>query len=130
MAFVVGVIAVVAAWDDHSNYRDYDRHRQYGDSQIRSQISSQESRVSSKENEVENLRRRVNENFNNRIAELKREKNYPALNDANPQNIVDAVAADMRREIENEIAQDRQELAEIDRMIARINELELKAKGT
>lgn len=133
MAFVVGAIVggVIVAHDNHSNYsdwREHSRYREYGDSSMRSQISSLESRVSSKESEVENLRQRVNNNFNNRVAELKREKNYPALNKADANNIVNAVKADMKREIESEIQRDQQELAEIDRMISRINELELQSK--
>ncbi len=136
MAFVVaagGVVVWRASHGDHSDYsdwREHSNHRQYGDSNMRSQISSQESRVSSKESEVANLRQRINDNFNNRVAELKREKNYSAFNNADANRIVDAVKADMKREIESEIAQERQELAEIDRMIARINQLELQAKGT
>ena len=133
MAFVVGGAIVVGGalmHDNHSRHREYDRYSKYGDSEMRNQISSQESRVSSKESEVANLRQRINNNFNSRVAELKREKNYSAFNNADANRIVDAVKADMKREIESEIAQERQELAEIDRMISRINQLELQAKGT
>lgn len=71
----------------------------------------------------ENMKRHYEENIN----QLKNEKNYPALSTASPENIVEAVKADMRRELEEEIQRDSQELAEIDKMIARINELEVQA---
>ncbi len=41
---------------------------------------------------------------------------------------IEQMKDEMRREIENEIAEDKQKLAEIDRMIARINEIELQSR--
>lgn len=133
MAFVVaggGVLIWRISHDNHSNYsdwREHSNHQQYGDSALRNEISNKENRVNRKAADVANLRQQMNDNFNHRIAQLKRERNYSGLN-AERSDIIRSVKADMRREIDEEIARDRQELAEIDKMIARINELELKAK--
>ena len=143
MAFIVGafgggVIVYRASHDNYSDYSDrysdhynHSNHRQYGDSVLRNQISNKESEVNRKASDVESLRRLMNDNFNSRINELKREGNYPTFysaNDSSPSKIIDSVKKDMRQELDAEIAQDKRELEAIDKMIARINELELQAK--
>ena len=131
MAIVFGVVGVVVGGaivhDNHSRYSEYDRHSKYGDAQMRAEIESKERDVNRKEEDVAKLRRRMNENFCSRIAELRREKNYSGLNSV-PLQMINSVKDDMRRELDNEISRDRQELAEIDKMIARINELELQSR--
>lgn len=133
MAFIAGAVVIggaalyVGSHDDYSRYREYTRHNKYGDAELRNQISRKENSVSNKESDVESFRRRMNENFNSRINELKREKNYSGLN-SSPSNIISSVKADMRRELDAEISRDKQELESIDKMIARINEIELQVK--
>lgn len=139
MAFIAGAVVlggvVVIGYDKYSDsysdyrYSDYrySDHRQYGDSALRNQISNKENEVHRKESSVDDLRSRMNDNFNSRINELKREKNYSALNSP-PNDIVYYVKNEMSRELDNEISHDKQELAAIDKMIARINEIELQAK--
>lgn len=126
-----GVIVYRIAHDNHSDYSDYhSRHsnyREYGDSALRNQIGSKENEIRNKESSVESLRQNMNNNFNSRINELKREKAYSGLN-YSPDSMIADVKNDMRRELDEEISRDKQELAEIDKMIARINELELQAK--
>lgn len=139
MAFIAGAVIIGGAaiyaggHDDYSDYHSrHSNHRQYGDSALRNQISRKENAVSNKESDVESLRRRMNDNFNSRIKELKREGNYPTFysaDDSSPSKIIKSVKADMRRELDAEIARDKQELEAIDKMIARINELELQSKG-
>ena len=127
MAFIVGgaLVGIAVLWDDHSNYSEHDRYTKYGDSELRNQISNMESRVNSKEAEIQRLKNQMEENYRDRINQLKNEKNYSGLNNS---DVMNAVKADMKRELENEISRDRQELSEIDKMISRINELELQAK--
>ena len=134
MAIVFGVVGVVVGGaivhGNHSDYSCHSRHsnyREYGDSALRNQISNKENEVRSKDSDVENLRRRMNDNFNSRINDLKREKNYSALNSP-PSDIVHYVKNEMRSELDSEISHDKQELEAIDKMIARINEIELQAK--
>lgn len=134
MAFVAaafiggGVAAYEYAYSDYSDHSRHSEHSEYGDSSLRGEISRKESEVNRKESDVANLRQRMNDNFNSRINELKREKNYSALSNADANNMINAVKEDMRRELDEEISRDRQELAEIDKMIARINELELQSR--
>lgn len=117
-------------YSDYSDYSDYSRHSEYteyGDSTLRNNISKMEDDIRRKESDVEILRQRMISNFDSLVNELKRKKNYPGL-DATPSTIVNTVKYHMKRELDDEIAKDKQELAEIDKMIARINELELQAK--
>lgn len=131
MAFIVGGViggVVAVSHGNHSKYsdwRDHSNHRQYGDSGLRNEISNLENRVRNKESEVERLKNEMEENYRNRINQLKNEKNYSGLNDS---DVLKAVKFDMKRELENEINRDKQELSEIDKMISRINELELQAQ--
>lgn len=131
MAFVVGAVVIggviIGGHDNHSRYSDHSRHREYGDSSLCNEISRKENEVNRKGTDVENLRRQMENDFNSRINGLRREKNYSGLDSA-PSDIVRSVKADMRSELDAEISRDRQELVEIDKMIARINELELQAK--
>ena len=129
VAAAVGGGALVwrASHGNHSRYSDHSKHSEYGDASVRAEIERQEREVNRKESDVANLRQRMNDNFNLRINELKREKNYSGL-DAASKEMVAAVKEDMRRELDAEISRDKQELAEIDKMIARINELELQSR--
>ena len=133
MAFIAGAVVIggavvyVGGHDDYSDYHSrHSNHRKYGDAELRNQISRKENSVSNKESDVESLRWQMNENFNSRINELKREKNYSGLN-SDPSNIIYSVKADMRRELDAEISRDKQELESIDKMIARINEIALQS---
>lgn len=84
--------------------------------------------INQKEFKLKNLRRLVDENFSTRINELRREKFYPAFNYSSPANLLTNIKADMRDELEAEIKRDRDELAAIDDMIDKINEIELQVK--
>lgn len=109
--FIAGAVVIggaIIAHDDHSRYSEYERHSRYGDSEVRRNIDSYKSRVSRKKSEVQRL-------FNE----------YQSL----PSYDLNQAKANMRRELENEISRDRQELSEIDKMISRINELELQSRG-
>lgn len=106
-AVVVGGVAIVGAYDDHSRYSEYTKHSRYGDESVRQNISSYERRVENKEDEVQRLYDK-----------------YQRL----PYYDLDQAKNDMRRELENEISRDKQELAEVDKMISKINELELQSR--
>lgn len=108
--FIAGAVVVggiIIAHDDHSRYSEYERHSRYGDSEVRKNISSYESRVKRKESEVQRL--------------LSEYQNLPSYD-------LNQAKANMRRELENEIKRDKQELAEIDKIISKINELELQSR--
>ena len=114
-------------YSDYSDHSRYSKYTEYGDSTLRNDISKMEDDIRRKESDVEILRQRMISNFDSLVNELKRKKNYPGL-DSSASEIIRKVKDDMQRELDNEIAKDKQELAEIDKMIARINELELQAK--
>ncbi len=146
MAFVVGVVGVVVvgalAYEDHSkhsrhedysdysDHSNYSAHSRYGDYSMTEAIDDKQREVDDLEYDVDNLRDSIDEEFRERVEELQNERYYSALEDSEPWDIVDNVRAEMREELENEIAQEKAELARIDEMIAKINELELQAKGT
>lgn len=131
MAFLWAVPAGAAVYKiGHGDYSDHSRHsryHEYGDSALREQIRRKETDISRKESDVETARRRMEDNFNSRVNELKRERNYSGLNYV-PNMMVSEVKDDMRRELDNELKHDRDELAAIDAMIDKINEIELQVK--
>ena len=96
--------------------------------EIRWAIEDKEKLIRRKEFAVESLRRCVDENFSTRINELRREKFYPAFNYSTPANLLTNIKADMRRELDSEIQSDRDELAAIDGMIDKINEIALQTR--
>ena len=134
MAVIFGVVGVVVTGaivhGNHSDYSCHSRHsnyREYGDSALRNQISNKESEVNHKASDVESLRQRMNDDFNSRVNELKREKNYSGLNYFLPDEIISDVKRDMQHELDNEIAQEKQALEAIDNMIAKINQITLES---
>ena len=134
--FIAGAVVVggvIIAHDDHSRHSQYDdysdAHSQYGDSQLRSEISNLESRVNNKSAEIENLRQQMENNFQAKMEELSEERVYGSLYGAEPTYIIEEVKEEMKEEIEEKIKNEQSELEEIDKMIAKINELTLQAKG-
>lgn len=135
MAFVVGVVGVAiigaVSHDNHSRYsdwRDHSNHRQYGDAALVNAIENKKNEIDAKEDEVDRLREKMEENFQRRVNKLKAERNYSSFNYSDAEDIIENVKEEMRDELDDEIAQDKRELEAIDKMIARINELELQAK--
>lgn len=141
MAFIAGAVGVIVigaiAYDDHSKHSDYDdysdhsnhsNHSRYGDYSMVDEINNKQHEIDDLEYDVDNLRESIDEQFRERVEKLQNDRYYSALEDSEPWEIVDNVRAEMREELENEIQQEKSELARIDEMIARINELELQAK--
>ena len=133
MAFIAGAFAVgvIVMHEDHSNYRDYSdhrNHRQYGDAGMVQAINDKQNEVDSLSYDLDWHRQEMQQDFDSRIRELRSERNYSALG-SSPKKMIDKVKEEMARELDAGIAKEKQELAEIDRMISKINELELKAKG-
>ena len=142
MAIVVGAFGGTIVWraahDNYSDYRDYSdyygdhsnysAHNKYGDAALVSAINSKKNEIDAKETEVDNLQERMERNFQERVDRLKAEKNYSSFNYSDAEDIIENVKEEMREELDDEILQDKQELEAIDKMITRINELELQAK--
>ncbi len=124
---VVGIIA----HDDHSNYSDHSnhsRHNQYGDAALVQEINHQQKLIARKKKEIREYAGQIEREFSERIQELGQETNYDGLN-AEYENILEEVKCDMKKEIEASIADEKAELERIDKLIARINELELNVGG-
>ena len=136
MAFVVGVVGVAiigaVSHDNHSRYSEsycrHSRHNKYGDAALVKEIEDKKNEIDAKEEEVDRLREKMEENFQTRVNQLKKERNYSSFNYSDAEDIIDNVKEEMRDELDDEIAKDKRELEAIDKMIARINELELQAK--
>lgn len=137
--FVAGVIggAVVvgaASHGNHSNYSDYSCHsrhsqyREYSDSELVRQINDMQDSVNRQETDLNTFRTQMKEKASRRLVELKKEGAYPALSSAseNIGDLAEAVKRDMKRELEEGIKEEQAELAAIDQMIARINEIDLQ----
>ena len=133
MAFIAGVVAIGGVVViGHGNYSDsHSRHsnyREYGDAALVNAIQNKKEEIDAKEEEVDRLREEMEENFQARVEQLKRERNYSSFGYSDAEDIIENVKEEMREELDAEISKERQELEAIDKMIARINELELQAK--
>ena len=141
--FIAGAVVVggiIIAYDDHSKhskYEDYDdysdhsnysAHSRYGDSSVVNAIDEQQDLINDKEYDLDRMREEMEDRFRERVEELQGERYYDSLDDAEPYDVVDNVREEMREELEQEISAETAQLAQIDEMIARINELELQAK--
>lgn len=136
MAFIAAMGGGVIVWrmshDNYSDYSDYhSRHsnyREYGDSALVNAIENKKNEIDAKEEEVDRLQEQMEENFQARLDKLKAERNYSSFGYSDDETIIDNVKEEMLEELDDEISQEKQELAAIDKMIARINEIELQAK--
>ena len=121
----VGVVVVGAInHSDHSDHSNYGDYREYGDASMRREIENLEAEVNKKKKDIEAYKRKARENYQARLAELKRDGNYASLN-TTEDNIAEAVKTEMQEELVAEIQDEKQQLEYIDQMIARINEIEL-----
>lgn len=116
----------------HSNYSKYS---EYSDAHMDRKMDRVSLQRNAKIDERNAIRQRIKKNYDDvkrhyeeSIDNLKREKYYSAFDYSIPENLLADIKLQMRRELDNEISRDRQELAEIDKMIARINELELQSR--
>ena len=129
-----GIIVIGAAsHGNHSDYSCHSRHsqyREYSDSEMVRQINDMQGAVNRQEMDIGTFRAQMQERLDQRIATLKTEGNYEALSSASNhmEGLVEAIKRDMKQELENGIKEEQAELAAIDRMIARINEIELQTE--
>ena len=129
-----GIIVIGAAsHGNHSDYSCHSRHsqyREYSDSEMVRQINDMQGAVNRQEMDISTFRAQMQERLDQRIATLKTEGNYEAVSSApnHMEGLVEAIKRDMKQELENGIKEEQAELAAIDRMIARINEIELQTE--
>lgn len=95
---------------------------------IEMQILYYEKYIVEKDFDIKYLRLQMDKNFSEQIDKLKCEKYYSAFNYSSPENLLTNIKSDMRKEIESELSRENHELAKINQMIARINELELQSR--
>ena len=129
MAFFVGgaVVGIVVAYDDHSNHSNHSNYTRYNDAELVNRIKQLQSQINSRQSDIDRSRNQLQAEYRERINRLKSLKNYPALTRYSAYNVLDFIQSDMEAEINNGIRQEQSELAALDRMIAKINELELDA---
>lgn len=139
MAFVVGVIGVVVLHENYSRYNEHSNHYKYGDAEMRSKISNLQNQVNRQKADADRFWEQMKYDYESRIDQLKREHGYSALYNSGRSNLVDALRAEMRKELESSVSRDKRELDEsiqreraeldqINKMINRINSIELNVK--
>ena len=128
--FIAGAIVggVIIAYEDYSDYRDHSNHSnysKYGDANLVNAINNKSREIERKQYEIDNLRRDMVNRFRNSTEELRRDRNYKGLG-YSADYMINQVKLDMQEELEKEIQREKEQLAEIEKMIARINEIELQ----
>ncbi len=119
---VIGGVIIGAI--NHSDYSDHYNYSKYGDSSMIDDIKELEDKADKKEKDKEAYTLEIEEIYQARINELKQEANY-AFIDSEKAKILEVAKKEMQEKVAVEIQDERQQLEYIDRMIARINEIEL-----
>lgn len=126
---IVGIVAVVGRHDDHSDHSD---HRNYSDSNVRDKIALMEQEISDLNKKMERMQRSYGEELKNDVVSLTdnlmsnkalaRELiGSENLNDTTLEDKLDIISAATKKALVKE----QKRLDEIDKTIARINQIEL-----
>lgn len=126
---IVGIVAVVGHHDDHS---DHSNHRNYSDSNVRDKIALMEQEISDLNKKMERMQRSYGEELKNDVVSLTdnlmsnkalaRELiGSENLNDTTLEDKLDIISAATKKALVKE----QKRLDEIDKTIARINQIEL-----
>lgn len=140
----IAIVAVVAMpdYDDHSRHRDHYNHSQYSDGQLKADIARAQRDYERLDREVDDLAQTIRDEYNAGMAELSRDSEFgklvyaDAADPGTPKNAVNGVARaekkvqeSLRDRLANDVKEDKQKIAEIDKLITRINEMELSSDG-
>ena len=119
---------------DNLFYSDHSKYSEYSDEHMYRKWDQIALPMNAKIDECNAIRQRINKNYNevNRhyeenINQLRREKNYSAFNYSSPANLLTNIKEEMRRELNEELRRENEELAAIDNMIAKINRITLES---
>lgn len=126
---IVGIVAVAGSHDDHSDHSD---HRNYSDSNVRDKIALMEQEISDLNKKMERMQRSYGEELKNDVVSLTdnlmsnkalaRELiGSENLNDTTLEDKLDIISAATKKALVKE----QKRLDEIDKTIARINQIEL-----
>jgi TolA-binding protein len=126
---IVGIVAVVGRHDDHSDHSD---HHNYSDSNVRDKIALMEQEISDLNKKMERMQRSYGEELKNDVVSLTdnlmsnkalaRELiGSENLNDTTLEDKLDIISAATKKALVKE----QKRLDEIDKTIARINQIEL-----
>lgn len=126
---IVGIVAGVVSHDDHSDHCD---HRNYSDSNVRDKIALMEQEISDLNKKMERMQRSYGEELKNDVVSLTdnlmsnkalaRELiGSENLNDTTLEDKLDIISAATKKALVKE----QKRLDEIDKTIARINQIEL-----
>ena len=126
---IVGIVAGVVSHDDHSDHSD---HRNYSDSNVRDKIALMEQEISDLNKKMERMQRSYGEELKNDVVTLTdnlmsnkalaRELiGSENLNDTTLEDKLDIISAATKKALVKE----QKRLDEIDKTIARINQIEL-----
>ncbi len=137
--FVAGIIAggiiAVAAYDDHSRYS---RYSQYGDASLVTEIKSKEAKLRAQERELDLIRHEALEKSREGLAVLSNEENLKLVIEklgkseeylsTAPKKFQREVVEALEGKIKKDLEADKQELADIDKALNKINKLQLECK--
>ena len=117
---IVGIVAGVVSHDDHSDHSD---HRNYSDSNVRDKIALMEQEISDLNKKMERMQRSYGEELKNDVVSLTdnlMSNKALARELIGSENLNDISAATKKA-----LVKEQKRLDEIDKTIARINQIEL-----
>ena len=128
---IVGTVAVASAHDDHRNHSN---HSNYSDSNVRDQIARMESEVQDLEQKLSRMNGEFVDDFREELGAVMddirsrgsmSQEMIDALQSSETSNDLDKRLLQFKKPLIDLVRREQKRLEEIDRTIARINEIEL-----
>lgn len=126
-AAVVGVVGVVGAmaYSDYSDHYNYSRYSEYSDADALLAIEEKERKLKTAQKSLNTKERLLREQIDEELESIKQELDLPeSVNEYTLQGAVNRKYSEM---LKNEIEQDRLKVQEIDDLINKILNIQLKS---
>lgn len=138
--FIAGIVAAgvvgALAHDNYSDHNNHSNHSKYSDSSLVMDIKIKKEQLEQRKRNLEQMRSNIRSQFEDAIQELRFEPELEAevkkikFTEAVADNasVKNRLKEQIRKQLESELAEDKQKLAEISEAIAIINNYNFKNK--
>ena len=122
---VVGAVAGAAAYSDYSDHYDYSRYSEYSDADVVLEIEKKERELKAAQKSLETKQRLLQEQIEDELETIKQELDLPEY--VSEYTLQEAINRKYRDMLKEEIEQDQLKVQEIDEVINKILNIQLKA---
>ncbi len=130
----VGIVGTVAVASSHDDHRNHSNHSNYSDSNVRDQIARMESEVQDLERKLSRMNGEFVDDLGEELESVMddirsrgsmSQEMIDALQSGDTSNDLDKRLLQFKKPLNDLVRREQKRLEEIDRTIARINEIEL-----